>query len=331
MSIALPLSSSSVTLIVPTVSHRALLFSQVLRYFSAFQFRGLVIVSDHSQHADRLVIAEIVRQHSDLNICLLRHDPEEHFLTRLVLCARAAQTRYVHLHADDDFILLPTLEKLTQLLDAAPQCAAAMGINIHFDFDKGNYTVQRKGSVSQSLPFERLIAQLESYSSVLYALRRRDEFIETMSQARDRCPDVQFWQYLESCLAVLKGVVTVVPELHYVRRVHGKKWSSQLVASRSPDHFPFLILSPEFQPRVDAFRTALIEACRACGASTIHNLLDNALIHLLYRGFGAMGLPPRRTQDPEYPSEAALHKMLQDSSNPVGRDLQSIFNLVKGQ
>jgi glycosyltransferase domain-containing protein len=252
-----------------------------------------VIVSDHSAPEHLGTIAEIAGHYGTLDIKVLQHSPALHFLDRLTLCAETAETPYVHLHADDDFVARPMLVRLVREMDSKPNCAAAMGINLHVSFANRDIVVLPKGSVTQAGPFDRLIAQLETYSSVLYALRRRDEFIASMTFAVERCPDVQFWQYLESCIAVLVGTVDVLEDLHYVREQHVEKWSTSLVRERSSDHFPYLILSPEFGPRVTAFRAALIDACRTRGISVDDAALDDGIVHLLYRGIATMGLPAK--------------------------------------
>jgi hypothetical protein len=205
-----------------------------------------------------------------------------------------------------------------------------MGVNLHAYFDEGRISVLPKRAIAHAVAFERLVAQLESYSSVLYALRRREELIATFSFTVERCPDVQFWQYLESCVAALRGTVAVLDELHYVRSVHDQKWSNQLVKERSPDHFPYLILSPVFHERVMAFRAALLEACGGTGVDAAR--LDAGLIHLLHRGLGAMGLP-EKTAPAAASQEAAAKALLARAQNlrdPVGIELQRIFALVRG-
>jgi glycosyltransferase domain-containing protein len=323
---------SSVTLIVPTVHHRAAFFARALRHLDDSGFRCPIVVSDHSPPEHRGSVAGIASRHSDLDIRVLNHAPGEHFLTRLRLSAEAAATPYVHLHADDDFLVRAGLHRLVQLMDERPDRAAAMGINLHVGFAERDVTVGPKHAIGQSDPFERLIAQLETYSSVLYALRRRDEFIASMSLAVERCPDVQFWQYLESCLAALAGPISVIDDLHYVREVHSAKWSATLVRSRSPDHFPYLILSPEFHSRAAAFRSALIEACRMKGVLVAEDALDAGLVHLLHRGLGVMGLPPKRTADADgTPSAAArLEARFADQSDPATVELNRIFALARG-
>jgi len=321
--------TSLVTLIIPTVYHRAHLFSRALRHLSNSGFKGSIIASDHSPPEHSAAIADIARQYSGLNIKLLQHAPADHFLKRLILCASAANTAYVHLHADDDFLVLTTLYRLVRELEHRADCTTAMGINMHVWLDSAQFSILSKHAIQQSDPFARLIAQLESYSSVLYALRRRNEFVSSLSFALERCPDVQFWQYLESCVSVISGPLLVIDELHYVREVHHKKWSATLVRERSPDHFPYLILAPEYQARVAAFRGALIEACEANGIKINVTVLDDGLLHLLYRGFGAMGMPKRQIAVDELSQEASLQAQLANPESTATFELHRIFNLAR--
>jgi glycosyltransferase domain-containing protein len=314
------------------VHSRAALYARTLRYLDSVGWRGPILVSDHSPAEHAGAIAEATRRHPALEIRLLRHAPDLHFLGRLADCARQAATPYVHLHADDDFIVPATLDKLVDLMQRKPACSAAMGINLHAQFENGRITVLPKRALTQAAAFDRLIAQLEAYSSVLYALRRRDEMAATFSFTVERCPDVQFWQYLESCVAALRGPVETLDELHYVRGVHEKKWSNLLVQERSPEHFPYLILSPAFPQRLGAFRAALIEASASAGAATDEPRLDAGLIHLLARGLRAMGLPERTAAGPE-PADAiakATLARLQDLRDPAGAELQRVFRFVSG-
>jgi glycosyltransferase domain-containing protein len=321
-----------VTLMIPTVYGRARLFARVLRYLSDRDFRCPIIVSDHSPTEHLGIITEIANGHGTLDLKVLQHSPALHFLERLTSCARAATTPYVHLHADDDFVLRSMLTRLVQEMERKPDCAAAMGINLHAVFGSRDLTIASKGAIEQSRPFDRLVAQLESYSSVLYALRRRDELIASMTFAAKRCPDVQFWQYLESCVAALAGSIAVVDDLHYVRETHAEKWSSTLVREHSPDHFPYLILSSQFGPRVAAFRVALIDACREREIAIDEGALDDGLIHLLYRGFGTMGLPPKRTaiaSDMTQAIAARLWERLAKPADPATVELTRIFAIAK--
>lgn len=322
------MTACPVALLIPTVHHRAPLFRRALRHLSASRFAGPVVVSDHSPQHQRSAVAAAVAQHGELDITLLAHPPELHFLGRLAACARAVRTPYVHLHADDDFLVVPLLEKLAGRLDRDPGCAAAMGINVNASLKTWELLPLRKHAIEDAQPFDRLLAQLEAYSSALYALRRREELADTFDFAAARCPDVQFWQYLESCVAALDGRLAVLPELHYVRGIHEAKWSTTLVRERSPDHFPQLILQPHFHPRLAAFRAALVEACAARKAVVNSAALDDGLIHLLNRGLATMGLPARRTAAGEGAAhEAVLQAQLADPASAAAGAMRRIFEL----
>ncbi|GEM_PF-3587872 len=317
----------SVTLIIPTVHHRATLFARTLRYLQSAGFKSPIVVSDHSPAECSGIISDIIRQTDGLDATLLVHPAGMHFLERLADCAHRAVTPYVHLHADDDFLVRPTLHVLIGKMDADPRCAAAMGVNIHVVFAPPDVKPIPKVGLDQPKPFDRLIAQLENFSSALYALRRRDEFINSMTFAVSRCPDVQFWQYLESCVTAIEGPFSFVDELHYVRERHLGKWSHKLVEERSPDHFPYLILSPRFHQRVGAFRDALVEACTARNIAIEETAIEDGIIHLLYRGFGAMGLPAsNRLQAPNIKQHAMdVMARLANPNDPAADELRRIF------
>ena len=317
----------SVTLIIPSVYHRARFVDRVLYYLSHSGFQCPVVVTDHSPHEHASVISDIVKRQRGLDVTLLAHPTDMHFLKRLSDCAAVAQTAFVHLHADDDFVVRPTLKLLIAEMQQRPELAAAMGLNVHVTFETGGLTMLPKTGLRQAKPFDRLVGQLQTYSSVLYALRRRDEFIESLSFAVERCPDVQFWQYLESCVAVLSGAVTVLEDLHYVREVHSAKWSASLTRERSPEHFPYLVLSPEFSPRVAAFREALLAAYEARGIPVDRGAIDAGLVHLLHRGLGAMGLPDTQVVSPNLEGNplARLSKRFSDNDDPITIELKRIF------
>jgi glycosyltransferase domain-containing protein len=321
--------ATSVALIIPTVSHRSVLFARTLRYLSEIQYGGEIVVSDHSFPRDPASISEIAGQHGSLRLKVLKHAPDAHFLERLVLCAKQAQSKYVHLHADDDFLIMDALDSLVTEMERTPNAAAAMGININLSLEDRQFRAIAKGGITQSDAFERLIAQLENYSSVLYALRRRSEFIETLSYSHPRCPDVQFWQYLESCVAAMKGPILVTDELHYVRSLHRDKWSATLAREKSRDHFPYLILSDQFHPRLVAFRAALVEACGYASANVDEGVLDGALIHLLFRGVRAMGLPLRHTPERSTSHQEIIEAQLRDPRLPITAHLLRICELSK--
>src|SRR5258706_15939817 len=105
-----PAADRAVTLIIPTVHHRAELLARTLRYLGDSGFRCPVIVSDHSPPEQLGIIADIAPHYGGGNLKLLCHPPDMHFLRRLTDCAATAATPYIHFHADDHFLLRPALD-----------------------------------------------------------------------------------------------------------------------------------------------------------------------------------------------------------------------------
>lgn len=326
---------SEVSLIIPTVHHRASLFARALRHAQNYRFNGAIVVSDHSPAGQTHTVRNIVLEHPNLNIVLLNHSPDMHFLHRLADCARHTSTTYVHLHADDDFLVFASLPALLDHMDKDSGCVAAMGINLNVDIGARQYFIIPKGGIGHDSAEMRLLSQLENYSSVLYALRRREELIASLEFSVERCPDVQFWQYLESCVAAVKGKITVSDDLHYIRENHLEKWSRSLVREKSRDHFPYLILSENFHPRLEAFRRAIGECAAGSGFTPDEEKLAGALVHLMNRGLSTMGLPAiNATADnllhtPLFKAQRdILDRRLANPQDPAHIYLSQVFSLA---
>ena len=229
---------SAVTLIIPTVHHRAPLYARALRQLSRAGFRGPIIVSDHSPPEHAHAIAEITKRHGELDINVLWHAPDTHFLTRLSRCTAAAETPYVHLHADDDFLVVAMLDRLVGEMERTAGCVAALGLNLHLRLDTGQISLLLKTANQYSSPFERLIAQLESYSSVLYALRRREELIANFSYTVERCPTSSSGSILRAASQRSAGRLcssTICTTCARFTRTSGRRpWSGNARPSTSP-------------------------------------------------------------------------------------------------
>ena len=324
--------TDDVTLIIPTTHTRRHLFERTLEFLSAGNCPLRIIVSDHRPPRFSGVVADLLRRYPSLQTDYRQHPEDLHFLLRLSDCARVAETPLVHLHADDDFLAPGALPALIEVM-ADRTTAAAMGINIHVSAKTGHVSISRKGEVRQPSPVDRLIAQLEAFTSVLYALRRRDEFITTLEFSASRCPDVQFWQYLESCLTALAGNIAVIDQLHYIRTTHEDKWSASLFHGLSPEHFPYLLLAPDFSAKLQRFRDAILEATRTASVQPDPVALDNGLIHLFHHGFTAMGLPKAQWGRDHIATrhaaqEQALRQLFGDAGQPDTQAMQFILELL---
>ncbi len=210
--------SDRVTLIIPSVASRASYFRRVLIHLAQQGFAGPVIVSDHSAGDRAAVLPAIMAEFPQLDLSLRRHAPELAFLLRLADCAEAAATPYVVLHADDDFMRFAVLDLCTEHLDANGDTVMAKG-RIAF-FSCTDDTLGIFGQPGRSAPkpnmLSRLIRHLASFSATLYAVHRREPFIDSCRRAIAATENVIFWQYLQSSLMILEGKLKTFDELYYL-------------------------------------------------------------------------------------------------------------------
>lgn len=217
-----------VTLVIPTVYHRAKLFSQALAYLDLAGFRGPILISDHSPLEAHGVIEEVIGKHPNLDSKLVYHDPSLHFLERLADCAERCGTPYFQLHADDDFLSRAGLERAVQFMQLHSDYSACLGDTLYLDImDKNKISLKRSWRYQnrEDSLRSRIITQLICYSPVLYALRRTGEVAASFRETLLHCTDVLFWQYLETMLCIASGKAEVMDFPWVYRGVHKDRWS----------------------------------------------------------------------------------------------------------
>jgi len=257
MDIELNALEQSVTLVIPTVAERVDLFSRTLQYLQRAGVKAPILVSDHSPPECREIIEKALGNAPDLQMTLIHHDHSLHFLERLADCAERSGTTYFQLHADDDFICRNGLLEAVAFMDRNPDYAACMGDNIKITRKADEYLISRQWKYQNTSTdaFTRVFTQLGCYSSVLYALRRSDEVASTFRETVAHCPDVLFWQYLETILCSLNGAIQALNIPYYFRDTDIHNWSTKI--SRMPfaesETLPWAIFHTGFPQKLDAF------------------------------------------------------------------------------
>ena len=288
------MSSSWPTLIVPSVHSRAALLNRALTHLEAQQFRGEIIVSDHSPR-DRLdVLRDVVARHGALRMLMLEHDPEWHFLERLADCAEACSGEYVAVHADDDFMFVEALQECAHFLEAHPDYAAAKGRMLFFRLADGERrALSKHAGFARAEPESatRLMRHLANFNATLYAVHRRAQFIDAYRRALAHTSNVIFWQYLASCFTILQGKLQVLESAFYYRIDNPAGWRATLVRERSREHWPTLILAPQFPALLQAFIGGLRQGLTSAGARIDGQLeasVEDATIWLIRRALCGM-------------------------------------------
>lgn len=320
--------SDRVTLIIPSVASRAAYFRRVLIHLAQQGFAGPTVVSDHSAEDQAAVLSAIVAEFPQLDLSLRRHAPDLPFLERLADCAEAARTPYVVLHADDDFMHFPVLDLCTEHLDANSDTVMAKGRIAFFSCTDGNLGIFGQPGRGAPKPnmLSRLIRHMASFSSTLYAVHRREPFIDSCRRALAATENVIFWQYLQSCLMILEGKLKTFDELYYLRQKDHGGWQETLIANRDPEHWPLLIISPDFSRHLGDFRRALLAALEEKVAGPLPppflSDLEEALIWLMRHGLA------KQQMEPPEPEEAEVYKRMDDANSPEGRFLLQCLAMV---
>lgn len=279
----------ALTIIIPSVASRAAFVRSALNHLRDCGITARVIISDHSPPADRSAISDVVAACPDRDIALLHHEPSLHFLERLSACAKAANTPYVVVHADDDFMLPQAIARCVAFLDANADHVACQGRSVFMrvtsdrKFTTGS---QRCLSRSESTAKERVAAHCDNFTPMLYAVTRREAFIEANSSTLKFTNNVIFWQYLSSCLMLKHGRLRTLDDLYYVRLDNPGGWRATLVKTRDRSHWPYLLVAPDYSAELSKFKAGLCDVLLAGTDSEAEALADDCCLGLLRRVFG---------------------------------------------
>jgi glycosyltransferase domain-containing protein len=275
------------TLIVPSVHSRAALLDRALKHLEAQRFAGEIVISDHSPR-DRLdALREVAARHGGLRVLVLEHDPAWHFLERLTDCADTSDSEYVAVHADDDFMFVEAMAECTGFLDTHPDYAAAKGRMLFFKPPLNALSKHEGFTRAEPDPATRLIRHLANFNATLYAVHRRTQFIDAYRTALSHTTNVVFWQYLASCITILQGKLQVLERAYCYRLDNEEGWRSALVRERSREHWPMLILAPEFPRLLGEFTRGIAAALSRAGVpidAELERMLEEAYVWLIRRG-----------------------------------------------
>jgi glycosyltransferase domain-containing protein len=277
-----------VTLLLPTVAHRVEFLRSTLQHLDVAMPGVRIVVSDHTEDGDKEGVRRAVSQHQGLKATVVHHPGSMHFLQRLIACARAAETPYVVVHADDDFMLPGALDEAIAFLEQHPDHVCCQGRTFFLKLraprscaPKLNHSMTRNEGDAGS----RIASQCSNYTPTLYALSRREAFIEANESALSYTSNVVFWQYLSSCLLLAQGKSHVLDSLYYLRLDNPDGWRASLIRSGDKTHWPHLVVAPEFSDVMTGFRQGIKQALSQAGVDETDRVADECGIALVRRAF----------------------------------------------
>jgi glycosyltransferase domain-containing protein len=316
------------SVVVPSVAGRKVFFERALHHLAACSVRWPVFVTDHSRPGEEAVLAEVAAHYPALDVRLIRHPPEMHFLERLARCAEAAQTDYVVLHADDDFMMPGAIEASIAFLDEHPGFGACMGRMAFFRVADGGKVIIGSSdgrTRAEETPAARVVQQVANFTPTLYAVHRRGLFVESCLRTLEVTTNVTFWQYLASCITVARGKLKTLDGIYYLRLNNKIGWRSQLIAQRDPSHWPYLAVASDFSTELAAFRRALLDLVGGdAGRDALATEIDDACLWLIRRGLCSTN------REPPEPQEEAFLKRLNTLGTEEQRHLAYCVRCVRG-
>jgi len=319
--------ASRLSIIVPSVAGRARFFATALRHLAACAVRWPILVSDHSSAEHESVLSGVAARFPELDSRLLRHPPAMHFLERLARCAEATHTDYVVLHADDDFMMPASMESCIDFLDANPDFAACQGRMAAFRIPApGRVQVDKIDGRTRAEAHapDRIVAHLANFTPTLYAIHRREVFVDACLRTLRFTENVTFWQYLGSCVALLRGKLKTLEGLYYLRLNNEVGWRAQLIGRRDPSHWPYIAVSPGFSAELVRFKNGLLTLLADSGEDgELSRRIDDACIWLIRRALCGM------TKEPLESDEEVFLARLQAPGNEEHRLLEYCVRCVR--
>jgi glycosyltransferase domain-containing protein len=266
----------NLTIIIPTLGRAGLLL-RLIGYYHSVGFKGKIVIGDGSAMADYEKANAALRPYGDhLRVCHL-HLPGSSVSDAVHAANAHADTEYVCLVGDDDFIVPRTAAACIRFLETHTDYVAAHGLGVLVGAKDGRpQAVEHAHFYPQTIREEtsakdRLIAHLNNYSVSLFSVHRTDTWRRMFSAANDasdgtRCEDKTFSaELLPCCLSVSLGKIGQVEGLYLVRQVHGKRYIL-------PDWFCWLS-GEKWQPSLIHFRTQLGKAIAELDNSSLADAL----------------------------------------------------------
>jgi len=220
--------------------NRAALLSRLLDYLEHFKPTCPIIVLDSSADESREKNAARIGR-SPLRVQHAVYPSEVDPYVKVREGLGRVTTPYCSLCADDDVVMLATIERCVAELERDPGAVAAHGYYFNFQatetFDL-SYIVYRGGSLLADDPIVRLHDMFRGYEAVFYGVHRT-----TVAQSAfcrvDELETVLGRELLTAALTAVAGRIVRVESFYYGRSTTGsilyENWHPHQILSRSPE------------------------------------------------------------------------------------------------
>ena len=216
------------------------------------------------------------------------------------------ETSYSVILADDDFLILDTVDKAVTALHEDPglSCIAGRVANLK-PFGGGRWLVENYHQVGYDEPDAR--ARLRQFGSLFpttfYSVKRTPDSLANFAAGIDFGGYHPFWEQLIIWLDALRGRIGILDDLYCLRRVHEAQWSRDL-----DDQPNYILDDPEFPAKFGIFRdqaaAAMVDRLGGSVQEARKFIVDTYVSYL-----GIRGMTPSK-----YPHPWVLTKRAQDGN-----------------
>jgi glycosyltransferase domain-containing protein len=319
------------SIVIPTFEGTPFL-QRTLDYCRHLAFKGRIVLADNSSGKHRDFVAACSSAYPDLQFEIFTFPEHIRFLDKMAATLEKIDSKFVLLHAHDDFMLPQAVEECVGFLENNPAYSVARGRIAMFGLTRNGNAANGEVAVSlvphpmrsyeQPDAVERMLAHVERYASTFYSVHRREYLLESFRFTERATKNVIFFQYLSSSIAAAQGKIWCSNQLFYVRQGHGDSWSGRLKKG-DYEHWPMLITSPDFSRYYQEFRTALVEYAEQVSdvpADAIGQRIDIAALGLFQRGYC--------NRDIDNPDEARFLERLHDTGSDENRMVKAIVDFA---
>lgn len=206
------------TLVIPTRNRPASL-EGVLRYLADFSRNVQVCIADGSwpEHQERNEAA-VAALSSRLDINYRSFDPEIGLFDRLHQFLQSLDAEIIVMGSDDDFPVIPTMQRCTKQLLQTPDASTALGAVAHLTLDSPT-TMRARFQVARKIAVDDAAKRIATYTqwpfSTTYAATRREVLLDRYSIAPDQFL-AGFYDHTIGIRDALLGKILAVPQIGFI-------------------------------------------------------------------------------------------------------------------
>ena len=298
------------TIVMP-IKDRPEYLKRSLDFLISQGFSGQVVIADGSSDDMSLENKQVIDNQKEIKIVYVYTagvSKKMGWWIEMHQALKDIEYKYSLLYPDDDFFFLDEIDHCLDFLENNEDYVSARG---RFVWGKRQYEKSSKRhqiqfakmpmhSFTEPVVERRIVDMFNRYCHGFYDIVRRDVFLHAIDQLpKYFSKGAWFDQFACTILCGIHGKTHTSPRLYCVRQNHSGQKQKRESRVDPYQHWPMLLISPDFSDIYQSFRQCLINNCQefvSVSEEELISIIDHGLIALIKRGFIR---PPVEKQDEE--------------------------------